>query len=68
MYTIVSDRYGEGEYEDFNDIISQVHDLGYDDPVVWMRHCECGEYVWVIETLDSEIVAVETEHVHHQAW
>jgi hypothetical protein len=68
MYTIVSDRYGEGKYEDFNDIITQVHDLGYDDPVVGMRYCECGECIWVIETLDGEIVAVETEHVGHQAW
>ena len=68
MYTIVSDRYGEGEYENFNDIIRQVHDLGYDDPVVGMRRCECGEYIWVVETLSNEVVAVETPHHLHQAW
>jgi hypothetical protein len=68
MYTIVSDRYGSGDYDKFATIIRQVHDLGYDDPVVGMRRCECGECIWVIETLDSEIVAVETDHTDHQAW
>ena len=67
--TVVSDRYGEGEYEDYDQVAEQVEDLGYTPLVKTYALCACGEWTTIYLTLSSgEIVLVETKHAGHQAW
>jgi len=68
MYTIVSDKYGFGEYEYLSDIINKLSDLDDVTFRVWSVQCSCGEYVYVLCDSNGDIVAVDTDHVHHKAW
>jgi organic radical activating enzyme len=68
MFTIVSDKYGFGTYENLNEIIEQVRDLDYGELYETTLWCDCGEIIDGLMDENNEVVAVETEHVHHSAW
>jgi hypothetical protein len=68
MYTIVSDKYGYGSYDSLGEIIEQVRNFGYGDLFKTILLCECGKIVSGLIDIHYEVVAVETEHVHHSAW
>jgi hypothetical protein len=68
MYTIVSDRYGFGTYDDPDDIILLVDDLDYCNVHLTHLLCACGELIHGLVDCNYDIVAVETEHLHHMGW
>jgi len=68
MYTIVSDKYGFCEYEYLSDIINQLSDLDDVTFRVWSVQYSCGEYIYILCDSNGDIVAVDTDHVHHKAW
>ena len=68
MYTIVSDKYGFGSYDNVNDIIEQVRDLDYGELYETTLLCDCGEIIDGLMDENNEIVAIETSHIHHSAW
>jgi hypothetical protein len=68
MYTITAEKYGFGEYEYLSDIINKLSDLDDVTFQVWSVQCSCGEYIYILCDSNGDIVAVDTEHVHHKAW
>jgi hypothetical protein len=67
--TVVSDRYGEGEFDSYEQVAEQIEDLGYTPLVKTHALCACGEWTTIYLSLTTgEIVLVETRHVGHQAW
>ena len=67
--TVVSDRYGEGEYDSYEQVAEQIEDLGYTPLVKTHTLCACTEWTTIYLSLKTgEAVLVESRHVGHQAW
>jgi hypothetical protein len=67
--TVVSDRYGEGEFESYEQVAEQIEELGYTPLVKTHTMCDCGEWTTIYLSLTTgEAVLVESRHVGHQAW
>ena len=68
MYTIVLPKYGFSTYDDPDDIIIMVEDQDHYDVHHTHLLCPCGALIHGMIDGDDEIVAVETEHLHHMGW
>ena len=68
MYTIVLPKYGFTTYDDLDDIIVQVYDLDWEKLHRTHILCPCGELIHGLVDDNDDIVAVETEHLHHMGW
>jgi hypothetical protein len=65
MYTIVSDKYGNGEYKNLYDLVKCVEMSSTTRLHERLILCNCWRPVLGLVDESGEIVAVETSHVDH---
>ena len=68
MYTIVLPNYGFSTYDDLDDIIVLVYKHDWEELYTTHLLCPCGELIHGLVDDNDDIVAVETEHLHHMGW
>jgi hypothetical protein len=65
MYTIVSNKYGKGEYKNLYDLVKSIEMSTNVTLHERLILCNCWRPVLGLVDENGEIVAVETSHVDH---
>jgi hypothetical protein len=68
MYTIVSDRCGNGEYKNIYDLVKYVEMSSNTKLHERLILCNCWRPALGLVDENGEIVAVESQHVDHLVW